>query len=423
MYVLDQLDNGLKIVASRMRSKDSISMGVFTKFGGRHEPSHQAGAAHFIEHMLFKGTKHKTTKQIKEEIEGCGGVLNAYTTEESTCFFVKTLHPFFDSSLAILADMIHSPLFLSKEIEKERAVILDEVKMYLDQPGNYIYDLISTLLWKNQRLGQLLAGDENTVSKLSRKDLVKYFKKYYTASNLVVSVCGDFVYEEIRDMIEKNFSKIPKGKPSSFKKASNLQTKPRIMFVDRNTEQTHFVIGYHAYSQSDPKRYPAGLLNIILGANMSSRLFEELREKKGIAYEISSELNTYADTGCFTISAGVDPVKAVSSVKLILRELNKIKEKGVRSNELRRAKDYLLGQFYMSIEDTLDYMTWLGEKYLYENSIPTREEIKNQVEKVTVEDIQLCAKEMFKRNHTSFAAIGALSEKQKALIETEFLHN
>jgi len=420
MYYYDRLDNGLQIIASRMPEKASLSLGVMVSVGGRYETPKQAGISHLVEHMLFKGTKNRTTKQIKESVEGVGGVLNAYTDEEATCYFVKVLKEHLDVSLKVLSDMVQNPLFDAKELSRERTVVLEEIKMYLDLPSHYVHDLIGTLLWPNQPMGQLLAGDEKTVSGITKKNLVDFVKQNYHPKNFIVSVCGDFVFEEIREKIQKCFPENSARKKSNFKKAFVSQKKPQTLFMHRKTEQTHFAIGFHGFSQQDPKRYKAALLNVILGGNMSSRLFDELREKRGLAYEIKSGLSTYEDTGSFTISAGVETKKTEASLELILKQLEKIKNKPVGKLELKRAKDYMLGQFCMSLEDTLDQMTWIAEKALYGKSVPTQEEIKQHVEKVTVQDIQDVANEIFKNSRLNLALIGPISDKQKNNIKKNF---
>ena len=423
MYHIDRLNNGLRVVTCEMPGKDSIAVGIWVKVGGRYENSTYAGISHFVEHMLFKGTKNRNTREIKEDIEGVGGMLNAFTAEELTCYFVKMLKNHFHLAMDVLSDMIKNPLFLPAEVEKERTVILEEIKMYLDLPSHYVHDLIGTLLWPKQPLGQLLAGDEKSVARIKRSNLLDFVKRYYHPRNILISVCGDIPHEEVLRQVEKSFPMTDNGSESEFKQAVVKQTKPNLKLVDKKTEQTHFVIGLHGFSRVYSGRYRASLLNIIMGANMSSRLFEEVREKRGLAYEISSRNSFLQDTGSFTVSAGVETKKAPLTIRVILNELEKIKKKPVSQGELRRAKDYFLGQFCMGLEDTLDHMSWIGERALYMGDVPSRYEIEKEIESITAEDITEVAKEIFKNNHLNLALIGSLEEKAKSKIQKEFTLN
>jgi len=420
VYHIERMTSGLRVTTCEMPGKDSIAVGIWVKVGGRYEIAKYAGISHFVEHMLFKGTKNRNTREIKEDIEGVGGMLNAFTAEELTCYFVKMLKQHFHLALDVLSDMVRNPLFLETEIEKERTVIVEEIRMYHDLPSHYVHDLIGTLLWPKQPLGFLLAGDEKSVSGIKRPNLLNFAKEYYHPMNILVSVCGDITHAEVMKAVERYFPDGKKCDESEFRKAVVKQTKPNLNIVDKKTEQTHFVIGMHGYSRFHPERHKASLLNIIMGANMSSRLFEEVREKRGLAYEISSRNSFLQDTGSFTISAGVETKKAPLAIKVILKELEKIRKKPVSTDELRRAKDYFLGQFYMGLEDTLDQMSWIGERVLYMGEIPSKFEIEKQIEQITPEQITEAANDIFKNNRLNLALIGNLSDKAKAQIQNEF---
>lgn len=420
MYYLDQLNNGLRIAAFRMPGKDSIAVGFWVKVGGRFETSRYAGISHFVEHMSFKGTKNRNTREIKENIEGLGGMLNAFTAEEVTCYYVKVLREHFSIAMDVLSDMLKHSLFKPVEVDKERSVILEEIKMYKDLPSHYVHDLIGMLLWPNQPLGQQLAGDEKSMNRIGRPELVEFVRRHYHPRNILVTVCGDLSYDEVRSEVEKYFSQVDRASESKYRKAVVKQSKPRLNLLDKKTEQTHFVIGLHGYSRFHPARYRAAILNILLGANMSSRLFEEVREKRGLAYEIKSGISFYLDTGSFTVSAGVETKKAPLTIRVILNELEKIKKRPVPEAELRRAKDYFMGQFYMSLEDTLDHMSWIGERALYNKDIPSREEIAAEIEKITARDITEVSRDLFKTNHLNLALIGSLTDKAKKQVERQF---
>ncbi|MBI4970956.1 MAG: insulinase family protein [Candidatus Omnitrophica bacterium] len=423
MYHIDRLANGLKVATIEMPGKDSVAAGVWVKVGGRYENATYAGISHFVEHMLFKGTKNRNTREIKEDVEGVGGMINAFTAEELTCYFVKMLKNHFHLAIDVLSDMINNPLFLQSEIDKERGVILEEIKMYLDLPSQHVHELIGTMLWPDQPLGLLLAGDEKSVARIKRPNLVGFIKRNYHPRNILLTVAGDVEHSETMKLAEKYFPAPDKSDESEFEKARISQTKPNLMLVDKKTEQTHFVIGLHGYSRNHPLRYRASLLNIIMGANMSSRLFEEVREKRGLAYEIRSSNNFLQDTGSFTISAGVETKKAPTAIKVILKELEKIKNKPVSGDELKRAKDYFLGQFCMGLEDTLDHMSWIGERVLYTGEIPNRYEIEKEINRMTAEDISEAARDIFQNNHLNLALIGPLADKSKKQISKDFTLN
>lgn len=419
-YFLESLDNGLQIVTVPMEGRDSAAVAIWVRAGGRFESKKQSGISHFIEHMLFKGTKKRTTRQIKEEIEGVGGVLNAFTGEESTCYFAKILHEHFPKALDVLSDMVNHATFDPGELAKEKTVILEEIKMYRDLPSHYVHDMVGELMWPEQPLGRPVAGTLESVSGLARKDLVSYKEKYYHPKNLIVSICGNVDRDHARELAIKYFSGSRGGTKGSFSKVAVRQTRPRTHFFEKQTEQTHLVIGLHGLSRFAPGRYPLGILNIILGANMSSRLFEEVREKRGLAYEIRSSLNFFYDTGAVTISAGVETKKAQAAIRVVLAELGKMRKKGVSASELRRAKDYFMGQLYLAIEDTLEQLLWVGERVLDRGEVPDKDKIRKRVEAVTAEDIQRVANKLFVTEHLNLALIGPVTDKMQNEIKKEF---
>ena len=242
---------------------------------------------------------------------------------------------------------------------------------------------------------------------------------YYHPRNLLVSFCGDIPHQKVLTLSEKLFGKREPREESKFKLADSKQSKPRFYFLNKKTEQMHFVIGFHTLSKNDPDRYKLSVLNVILGANMSSRLFEEVREKRGLAYEIRSGLSLFEDTGAITVSAGVEPSKAHMAVKVIVKELKKLKDKLVSEDELRRAKDYFIGQFWMGLEDTLDHMLWIGDRMIYQKHLPDREEIFENIKKVTAEDIQELAQKFFKTSALNFSLIGSFNDQFEKRMEKE----
>ncbi len=420
MYRTTNLKNGARVLTINLPGRDSVALGIWAKVGGRYESRKLSGTSHFIEHLVFKGTRNYSMRQIKEIVEGKGGMLNAFTGEESTCYFTKILPKHLDQVFDVLADLTLLPLFKNSDMQRERGVILEEIKMYRDVPSSHVQDLMSELLWQRQPLGRNIAGSMETVSRLSRSELNAFHNKFYNAPNFLITAAGNVSHTQILRLVRKRFKKFFKSESSIFEKADAYQNEPKFNFVKRDIEQCQFVIGLHALSKTDPERYKLGLLHVILGANMSSRLFHEVREKRGLAYSIHSGVAAYLDTGSFTVSAGVNPKKAKLAIEVSLKELKKIAKTGVSAEELRRAKDYYVGQLFLMLEDTLDHMIWVGERYLHLDSFLKREAIKRQIEKVTTEDVRQMAKKIFLTEHLNLALIGPLSDKEEKEIRRNF---
>ena len=415
-YQVATLENGLRLLTVRMRNRDSSGVAVWVKTGGRYEPQKMSGVSHLLEHMLFKGTPQRNTRQIKEAIEGVGGVLNAFTGEEVTCYFSKILKQHYPRALDVLSDMVLHATIPKDELVKEKPVILEEIKMYRDLPAHHVHDLLGELLWPKQALGRTLAGTPETVTRMTRTEILGYKKNYYHNSNILVSVSGDIEHEDVLNRLMSLYPGGKSKKASVFTKAEDRQSRPRTHFYEKTTEQTHLVIGLHALPRLHPDRYKLGLLHVMLGANMSSRLFEEVREKRGLAYEIKTNIAAYQDTGAFTVSAGVETEKTGRAVEVILKELGKVRKTLVNSGELRRAKDYFMSQVYMGVEDTLDHLLWAGEKFLCSGELPDKIEIRRQVEAVTLEDIREVARQLFRTQNLNLALIGPVPPKMQKKI-------
>lgn len=415
-YQISKLSNHLQVLTVPMKERETAAVAIWVRVGGRYEPKRLSGISHFLEHMLFKGTRKRNSREIKKEVEGVGGSLNAFTAEEATCYFAKLLAEHFPRAVDVLSDMVRDATLPNEELERERPVILEEIKMYRDQPAQYVHELMGELLWPDQPLGRSLAGIPETVSAIHRREMLSYKKKYYQPKNILLSVSGPVSHAEILELAKKYFPSSEGGVGSRFERARVVQKKPRFHFVEKETEQTHLVLGFHGFSRRDPKRYALGVLNILLGGNMSSRLFEEVREKRSLAYEIRSGVGHYQDTGSLNVSAGTENRKAAMTVAVVLQELRKLVQKPVSQEELRRAKDYFVSQFLMGLEDTLDHLLWVGEKMLYSEELPDRQEIIRQIQKVNVEDLQKVSREIFQTQRLNLALIGPLKEKEQGRI-------
>ncbi len=419
-YLFNQLPNGLRVVTIPMPNRNSAAVAVWVGVGSRYEPANINGISHFLEHMVFKGTRRRTTRQIKEEIEGVGGSLNAFTSEESTCYFAKLLHRDHGKALDVLSDMVLNARLAEEEFRKEKPVVLEEIKMYRDQPAQHVQDLIGQLLWEQHPLGRPIAGTQKTVSAMKRAQMKRFMENHYQPGNMLVVVAGPVDHGQVLRETRKLFPSSRKLKRGKFVKGHATQGAPRTLLLEKDTEQVHFVIGFHSLSRYDRKRHVLNLLHVLLGANMSSRLFEEVREKRGLAYDIRSQLSFFEDTGSFQICAGVETGKTVQAIRVILRELQRISQRPVGSREMARARDYYLNQLDMTLEDTLDHVLWAGERLLYSGQVPDTDNIRKSIEQVTAQDIQQLAQKLFRNQNLNLTLIGPINGRMQGQIQNRF---
>jgi len=415
IYKKKILDNGLRIIAHPMSRMQSVALGIWIKVGGRYESAEFKGIAHFLEHLLFKGSRNYSCRRIKESIEGVGGSLNGFTSEELTCYLVKIPHSYLELALDILSDMVINPLLPQEEIGKERTVIIEEIKMYKDLPQSYIYELLDELLWPRQPLGMPVTGSIDSVNRIKRESLFSFKKRYYTPPNIIVSAAGLLDFDKLIDRVTAVFP-VPKEKNiNTFSKTDEQQFKPQLKLLHKETEQTHMALGFHGLKRGHHLRHALALLHIVLGANMSSRLFNEVREKKGLAYEIGTQVKYFQDTGAFIVHAGMDNRKVKDAIKLILKELKKARDKLVTTAEFKRAKDFYLGQLMLALEDTLDHMLWIGESTATLDKVYSLEDIISEVKKIKREDIQQVARYIFQEKKLNLALIGPLKDSQQLI--------
>ncbi len=413
MYKKTQLDNGLRVVTHDMKQRDSVSLGLWVGVGGRYEQDAQKGAAHFLEHIVFKGSKKYSCEEIKEKIEGVGGALNAFTSEEQTCYYAKVPFKHFEQSFDVLSNMMMSPTIAEKDVKKESTVIIEEIKMYRDLPQYYVQELLDELIWPDHPLGKTLTGTPETVASMTNKDLRAFHNKFYVPQNIVVAVCGQIKHDQVLRIVKKRLGNLKSQSKIDYIKADHQQKQPRVNFFNKSTEQMHVALGMPAYHEDHPDRYPLSLLSIILGGNMSSRLFVEIREKRGLAYSIGSTMKMLHDTGMFMIRAGVDNQKIVETIEVVLAELEKIKRNSVGQGEFTRGKDYLMGQLVLGLEDTLEHMLWLGEGVISKDKLKSVSEIIAKFNKVTIADIKRVAQEILDTNRFNLAIVGSLQDAQK----------
>lgn len=419
-YHVTRLDNSLLVATAEMPSMQSVSLGVWVAVGGRHEPARVCGVSHFIEHLLFKGTRRRSARQISQEVEGVGGYLNAFTSEEHTCYFAKASADKLDLLLDVLMDLYLEPRFDADEMEKERGVIKEEIQMYLDRPDQHVHEILNEALWPHQPLGMPLTGTLKSMDAIKRRDVLDYKARHYTGSNTIITAAGPLEHAHLVETVQPLARRIPRGRSSRFSPARMVGRGPVVRLVTKATEQSHLAIGLHSFSRADERRYALKLLNVMFGENMSSRLFQVVRERHGMAYSIQSSLNYFADAGAMIISAGLDNKRLTKALRLTVREAARAAGKPPSAGELRRAKDYAIGQMRLALESTSNQMMWAGEHLLGFGKIFEPEEVVQRVQKVTTSEVQRIARELFRAQRLRLAVIGPTKDAKG--IERELRH-
>jgi len=415
-YHQTRLKNGLKVVTAPRGSAESVAIGIWVKVGGRYESIRLNGVSHFLEHLLFKGTQKRSSRAIKVAIEGAGGTLNAFTDEEFTCLWAKVQPKEMALALEVLTDMALSPALDPKQLERERQVILEEIRMYRDLPSQFVHDLLHELLWPNHPLGRDVTGSVQSVKRIRRSDVSGFQRRYYTPRNIVIAVCGRITHREVLDAASALWGRLAPGRESICRRAGNSQRRPRLKVESKETEQTHLSLGFHAFPRNHPHVQALTLLNVILGGNMSSRLFQEVREVRGLAYEIGSSIKRYRDTGLFSVSAGVEHQHLIRCVQVVLQEVSRLRRSAVAPKEYDRAVEYLTGQILFALEDTVEHMCWMGECEMLLGATQPVESILTQVLKVKRPDLTHVAKQIFRPEHLSLAVIGPVKPKTQSRI-------
>ena len=410
-----KLNNGIRLIYKNLPGAHSVSVGIFIKTGSRFEKSNLSGVSHFIEHLLFKGTKKRNYRQIKEAIEGVGGTFNGFTSEEATCYWIKILGEYIDLSIDVLADMIQNPLLKDTDIEKERKVIIEEINMYKDIPAKYVFEIFDGTLYGSHPLGQPIAGTVETMQAMKKEWVSGYIGDFYTADNIVVSISGNISEKMMTGSVEKHLSCVREKQKNSFKRWKPRAVGPKTNVFKKTTEQTHIAMGGLAPSRFDERRYALGILNTVLGGNMSSRLFNRIREKMGLAYAIKSMAKHYEDTGAYLVYAGVSHDNTEKCICAVVDEMRKIKHSGVKKVELDRAKKFMVSQILMGLEDNLEYMMWLGEQKLFREKPVTVKETVEKINSVNLEQVKKIAEELFQPGNFCLSLIGPEADEDRIL--------
>jgi len=411
-YHMTVLPGGPAVVARPMPESQSVAVGVWARAGGRYEPPELSGVSHFVEHLLFKGTQRRSCEELKQQIEGVGGSLNGFTAEEFTCYMAKVPRQHLRRAIDVLADMVRHPTLTPRDVEKEREVILEEIRMYEDTPGQYVHDLFSQLLWPNHPLGTLLSGTVDTVRRIGRREVVDYWRRMYRPGNLLVTCAGALDSAAVIRQVGRAVGRRRGRAAPGFLRAPRARRAPQVRVWQKPTEQTHLCVGTYAIPRTHPDRFALEVLHVLLGANMSSRLFREVRERRGLVYEIGTQIKRFEDTGAFVIYAGCDTGKVTETIRTIFAELARVRRQAVARAELRRAKDYYAGQLLMGLEDTMDHMLWMGEQAVTVGRVTRPERLLAYVGKVTARDVRRVARQLFTAGRLHLAIVGPVAEPE-----------
>ncbi len=414
MYQKNTLKNGLTLITASLKETKAVTVLVLLGIGSRYETKNINGASHFIEHLIFKGTKRRPTSlDLTKELDSVGAEYNAFTAKDQTGYYIKIAADKIELAFDLLSDMLFDSLFDSKEIEKERRVITEEINMYQDNPLIYIEALFEQTVFPHHPLGWLISGPKKVIRSISRGQILAYKNKFYHPSNMVVTVAGNFDKAKVLTLAEKYFSEnAKKVSKSKFKKVRINQTKPQASLLFKATQQAQLCLGFPGYSISDKNIFTLYLLVVILGGNMSSRLFTVIREQYGLAYYIKAGISTYQDNGTLVIQAGLDKKRIKRALELILQELQRIKIEGVTAKELQSAKEFLKGKLVLELEDSENVADWYGKQELLLRKIYTPEQRIKKVFSVTANQIKKVAQQVIKQQKLNLALIGPFKNRK-----------
>ncbi len=413
MYRKTVLDNGLRIVTESMPQTNSVSICIFAGVGSRYEKDRIAGISHFIEHLMFRGTeKRPESRLISEAIEGVGGVLNGGTDKELTVYWCKVPSSHFTIAVDVLSDMLLHARFDPSDMEKERQIIIEEIKMTHDAPDQRVNQLIDRSLWYGSPLARDVAGSKKTVSAITREDMLEYRQLSYLPSNAVVSIAGNINHDEAVRVVGEYLGGWQNRQHFHKFKSYKLKECPPVKIEKRKIEQAHLCLALPGLSRFDARRYHLDVLNIILGEGMSSRLFTEVRDKLGLAYTIASYAEHLSDTGSFIVYAGVEPKKLSTAVKVILEQMAVFKEKKVAQEELVKAREMAKGRLLLRMEENRHVASWLGTQEILNNRILTVDDVVAIIEAVTAEDIRQIAKELMVPELLKLAVVGPVNRDE-----------
>jgi predicted Zn-dependent peptidase len=404
------LANGVRLATERMPHVRSVAVGIWLTRGSRHEPESHAGIAHFVEHMLFKGTPARNAEEIAQQVDSIGGQIDAFTSKEYAGYYLKVLDEHLPLAVEILADLICNPLFADEDIEREKKVILEEIKMVEDTPDDLVHEIFAEGFWLNHPLGRPILGTPSSVSSLDQKTLKEYFQQTYVASNFVVVAVGNLEHGRVVELLEKALENAPHNGPEANQSAPVVA--PVIQVRKKELEQSHIVFGTEALPQHHPDRYAGYALNTTLGGSMSSRLFQNVREKRGLAYSVFSGLSAYQDAGALSIYAGCGNDAVAELIDVVVAEIRQMKAGGLDPVELRRAKDHLKGSLMLGLESTSSRMSHLARQEMYRDQTTGLDEMLASIERVTADDVLKLADKFFTNGSLAVTVLGNVNGLQ-----------
>lgn len=408
MYRKDTLANGIRVVSETLPKSRSVSIGVWVKVGSRHESPEWGGVSHFIEHLFFKGTEKRSAKDIAIAMDSIGGEMNAFTSQETTTYYVKVVDEHLPIAIDLLSDILIGSRFDAAEMEKERKVILEEIKGVEDTPDDYIHELFTGTVWRDNPLGRPILGTRETIRGLKHENIISYINSYYSPKEIVISVAGNFEHARLIDLLNSSFGKLERSG------ISKQETTPAfvsdIAVKKKQLEQVQLCIGCKGLHYTSDDRFVISALNTVLGNSMSSRLFQEVREQNALAYSIYSYVTSYRDTGLLTIYAGTDPANVLEVVRLVVKEIGKIKQEGITPAEETRVKNQIKGSLVLSLESSNSHMSRIARQEIYFGKYLSIDEIIKGVEKVSADQVQRLANHLFTRESVSLSVLGPLTK-------------
>jgi len=406
MIVREVLDNGLRLLTESIPHVRSVSIGVWLTRGSRHEPSQYGGIAHFVEHMLFKGTTSRSAESIAQDIDSIGGQLDAFTAKEYASYYIKVLDENLPLAVDILSDIVLNPAFVEDDIEREKKVVLEEIKMVEDTPDDLVHEIFTQAFWEDHPLGRPILGVPETVESLKRDLLRAYFAEAYAAQNMIIAAAGNVQHERVRDLVRKAFASVPRSGPVVVDTPPAVV--PKVTVRNKDLEQSHICLGTSSFPQNHEDRYTSYVMNTVIGGSMSSRLFQNVREKRGLAYSVFSGLSAYRDAGTFTVYAGCANDAVGEVIDLVVEDLRTMKRVPAAESELRRAKDHLKGSLMLSLENTASRMSHLARQEIYFDRQFSLDETLEGIERVTSEGVVEVARCLFSDGGVAVTALGQL---------------
>lgn len=406
MFRKEHLTNGVPVVMEPLKNMRSVVVGVWVKVGSRYEPYEKNGISHFLEHMFFKGTRKLTAKDIAFETDSLGGELNAFTSRETTTFYVKVLDEYLDKGLELLTEIFLNSTFPEEDIEKEKKIIKEEIKMVEDTPDDYIHDLSNQTIWGHSGLGQSVLGRRETIRSFMRDDLISHIRKYYGTKDIVISCAGNFETEHLLSMLNRNLGGLRRGSEPA--RGSPPDFRSKVQVITKALSEAHVCLGLKGIPQASDDRYCLFTLNTIFGAGVSSRLFQEIREKRGLAYAIYSFIASYLDTGLWGVYAGVSRKRVREATQLIVKEIRSLKDT-ITDTELERAKNQLKGNIVLGLESTSSRMNNIARQEIYHGKYLSPKEIMDKIDSITLHQIQELAERVVRKEQFSLTVYGPVS--------------